>query len=85
VWSMCQRDAPQDPSPNAGWSECAYAAVLGVQMGGINTYKGRPKSKPLLGDRLYPIRIKSIQQAMHLTRRSFLLWLAIAVVALNLG
>ncbi len=55
IWKICQRDAPQDPSPNSGWSECAYAAVLGVQVGGINHYRGIEKHKPLLGDVTHPI------------------------------
>ncbi|NJR66413.1 MAG: cobalamin biosynthesis protein [Leptolyngbyaceae cyanobacterium CRU_2_3] len=79
VWQLCQRDAPQDPSPNAGWSECAYAAVLGVQMGGLNQYKGVEKLKPLLGNPIRPITADVIRQATQLTRRNVLLWLAIAL------
>ncbi|HEY9638962.1 MAG TPA: adenosylcobinamide-phosphate synthase CbiB [Coleofasciculaceae cyanobacterium] len=79
VWSLCQRDAPQDPSPNAGWSECAYAAVLGVQMGGVNSYKGVTKPKPLLGEPTRPITAEVIRQATQLTRRNVLIWLAIAL------
>ncbi len=30
VWRICRRDAINDPSPNSGWSECAYAAFLDV-------------------------------------------------------
>jgi adenosylcobinamide-phosphate synthase len=79
VWQICQRDAPQDPSPNAGWSECAYAAILGVQLGGINHYKGVAKSKPLLGDATRSITAQTIEQAMSLTRTCFLIWLAVAL------
>lgn len=79
VWRMCQRDAPADPSPNAGWSECAYAAALGVQVGGINMYQGQIKQKPLLGDPLQPITVPIIHQALHLTRLSLLSWLAVAI------
>jgi adenosylcobinamide-phosphate synthase len=80
VWQLCQRDAAKDPSPNSGWSECAYAASLGVQVGGINQYKGIIKQKPLLGDPLHPITARTIQRAMHLTRLSFLLWLFLILV-----
>jgi adenosylcobinamide-phosphate synthase len=82
VWQICQRDAIKDPSPNSGWSECAYAAVLGVQMGGINWYRGIAKNKPLLGDPIYPITEKSIDQALQLTRYAFLLWLALATLGI---
>ncbi|MHC5831141.1 MAG: CobD/CbiB family cobalamin biosynthesis protein, partial [Nostoc sp.] len=66
VWRICRRDAINDPSPNSGWSECAYAAFLGVQMGGTNWYRGVAKYKPLLGDAIYPITATSIQNALQL-------------------
>lgn len=84
VWALCQRDAPQDPSPNAGWSECAYAATLGVQVGGTNQYKGITKHKPLLGDPLRPITPDVIYQALALTRINVLVWLAIGLIWLIL-
>ena len=77
VWRLCLRDAHQDPSPNSGWSECAYAAALGVQVGGLNYYKGQVQQKPRLGDDLCPITAKTIQQALNLTRYNFLLWLGL--------
>jgi adenosylcobinamide-phosphate synthase len=79
VWKICLRDAPQDPSPNSGWSECAYAAVLGVQVGGTNWYQGVAKHKPLLGNPIYPITSTTIYQALQLTRYCFLLWLGITL------
>lgn len=82
IWSMCQRDAIKDPSPNSGWSECAYAAVLGVQVGGINYYRGVAKQKPLLGDDLHPITKETILQALQLTRYAFLIWLGLAIASI---
>lgn len=82
VWRMCQRDAVKDPSPNSGWSECAYAAILGVQLGGINWYGGVAKHKPLLGDAVHPITPEHIYQALQLTRYCFFIWLAIASTTL---
>lgn len=79
VWRICCRDAVTDPSPNSGWSECAYAAILGVQMGGTNWYRGIAKQKPLLGDAIYPITPTSIYNALQLTRYIFLLWLVVAI------
>ncbi len=84
VWRLCCRDAPQDPSPNSGWSECAYAASLGVQLGGKNNYQGRAKYKPLQGDPLYPITPERIQMALKLTRWVCLLWLSGAIALLLL-
>ena len=75
VWKICSQDAVKDLSPNSGWSECAYAAILGVQMGGTNWYRGVAKHKPLLGKSIYPITLDSLTQALQITRVCFLLWL----------
>jgi adenosylcobinamide-phosphate synthase len=80
VWQICCRDAPKDPSPNSGWSECAYAAALGVQVGGESTYKGIAKYKPLLGNATQSIQIETIKQATYLMQISMLLLLAIAIM-----
>ncbi len=82
VWRLCLRDAIQDPSPNSGWSECAYAAILGVQVGGMNWYQGVAKHKPLLGNPVHPITDATIYQALQLTRYCFLIWLGVAIASL---
>jgi adenosylcobinamide-phosphate synthase len=79
VLALCRRDGPQDPSPNSGWSECAYAAALGVQLGGPNRYRGQVKHKPLLGEPTRAIAPAVVQQALGLTRSVFLGWLAGAI------
>lgn len=84
VWRICCRDAVQDPSPNSGWSECAYAAVLGVQVGGTNWYRGVAKHKPLLGDNIHSITSVKVYQALQLTRHCFLIWLGVAIPLLLL-
>ncbi len=85
VWRLCWRDARQDPSPNSGWSECAYAAALGVQVGGINYYRGQVQQKPLLGDATRSISPAIITQALKLTRNSCLLWVGLAAIASSLN
>lgn len=82
VWQLCRRDAPADPSPNAGWSECAYAAALGVQLGGVNRYRGEVKRKPLLADPLRPITVPLIHQGLGLTRWAVLSWLMVGSLLL---
>ena len=84
VWRLCWRDASLDPSPNSGWSECAYAAALGVQVGGINYYRGRVQQKSLLGDATRSISPEIIGQALKLTRSSFLLWLGLFAIVSSL-
>jgi adenosylcobinamide-phosphate synthase len=78
VWKICQRDAIQDPSPNSGWSECVYAAILQVQVGGENRYRGVIKHKPLLGDDIDAIAAPKIHKALALTYNCFLIWLVMA-------
>ncbi|GAB4236588.1 MAG: adenosylcobinamide-phosphate synthase CbiB [Stanieria sp.] len=80
VLALCRQDAVKDPSPNSGWSEGIYAAILGVQLGGVNTYQGIVKQKPLLGEAIFPITPETIKQALRLTRFCFLFWLAIALM-----
>ncbi len=41
--------APAHPSPNAGVAEAAFAAALGVRLGGTNRYGGRLELRATLG------------------------------------
>ena len=84
-WQRTQTYAIQDPSPNSGWSESIYAVILGVQLGGVNIYKGEKKIKPLLGEAINTIDSDTIEQALSLTRICFLLWLTIVSVILLMG
>lgn len=85
VWQICQRDAIADPSPNSGWSECIYAAILGVQLGGNNFYQGQLRIKPRLGDNLTPITKAKIIEALSLTRVCCWLWLGLGAVIYAAG
>ena len=44
-----RRDAPGHPSPNAGVAEAAFAAALGIRLGGVNRYGDRIEARPALG------------------------------------
>lgn len=50
VWAAVRRDAPDHPSPNAGVAEAAFAAALGVRLGGANRYGERVEHRAGLGD-----------------------------------
>jgi adenosylcobinamide-phosphate synthase len=50
-----------------------------VQLGGLNSYKGVIKFKPLLGRAYQPITQERIEYALRLTRNCFVAWVAIAV------
>lgn len=43
------RDAPAHPSPNAGVAEAAFAAALGLRLGGTTAYRHGVEERPLLG------------------------------------
>ena len=44
VWPRSGDQAPAHPSPNAGVAEAAFAAALGVRLGGVNRYGGRARA-----------------------------------------
>jgi adenosylcobinamide-phosphate synthase len=46
---VVREDAPAHPSPNAGVAEAAFAAALGLQLGGTVRYDERVEDRPLLG------------------------------------
>ena len=48
-WAAIRRDASAHPSPNGGVVEAAFAGVLGVRLGGSNTYDGRVEDRGTLG------------------------------------
>ena len=49
VWRAVRQDAPAHPSPNSGVAEAAWAAALGVRLGGTNRYGTRVETRPALG------------------------------------
>lgn len=67
VWRTVRTDAPGHPSPNAGVAEAAFAAGLGVRLGGRNHYGDRTEDRPRLG-RGRPVRRDDIREAIRLSR-----------------
>jgi adenosylcobinamide-phosphate synthase len=72
------RQAPGHPSPNAGVAEAAFAAALGLRLGGCNRYGDRVEHRPWLGQGRPPAR-SDIQPAVRLS--SDVNWLLTAVLA----
>ncbi|SEM09886.1 adenosylcobinamide-phosphate synthase [Mesobacillus persicus] len=75
VW----RDAKKHPSPNSGWGEAAVAAILGVQLGGINYYKGVISNRARMGDPIVPLEKNHILKTNQIVTRTLpfyllLLW-----------
>lgn len=50
VWRAVRDDAPGHPSPNGGVIEAAFAAALGLELGGPSRYGDRLEERPTLGD-----------------------------------
>jgi adenosylcobinamide-phosphate synthase len=62
-----REDAPAHPSPNAGIAEAAFAAALGLRLGGTNRYGDRVEHRPTLGDGRTPAP-GDIRAAVRLSR-----------------
>lgn len=88
AWILLFRDAKKHPSPNSGWGEAAVAAILGIQLGGINYYNGILSNRAKMGDAIYPIKGEHIRNAISImgkTVRFFLLLLWIGGMSLEVA
>jgi adenosylcobinamide-phosphate synthase len=74
------RDAPAHPSPNAGPVEAAFAAALGVSLGGSNSYAGVIEDRGRLGDGP-AVTVDDLRSAVRLERRIGLIALGVIVAA----
>lgn len=77
VCETVRRDAHQHPSPNGGVIEAAYAAVLGVSLGGVNRYGSEIEDRGTLGDGRAPIAA-DIRAAVALRRHTTMLIAGVA-------
>ena len=89
AWKILFRDARKHPSPNSGWCEAASSiALLGVQLGGINTYKRVISNRALMGDPLVPLGqedILRVNKILTITTLSFLLLLWMGGIVLEMA
>ena len=67
VARIVRRDAGAHPSPNGGVAEAAFAAALGVRLGGTNRYGDRVEPRGVLGDGRPP-EPHDVQRAVTLLR-----------------
>ena len=81
VLSAVRYQAGAHPSPNAGVAEAAFAAALGVRLGGENRYGDRIEIRPPLGFGPPP-GTGDIDRAVRLSRH---VSLATAVALAGLG
>jgi adenosylcobinamide-phosphate synthase len=69
VWRTIRRDASRHPSPNGGVIEAAFAAALGVRLGGVNHYAHGVEDRGTLGDGRPPTA-QDIRCAVRLRRQA---------------
>lgn len=80
AWKIVLRDAKKHPSPNSGWGEAAVASILGIQLGGINYYKGVVSNRATMGDPITMMEKAHILKTNQIVSRTIpifilLLWL----------
>ncbi len=73
AWRCLARDGRKHPSPNSGLTEAAMAGALGVRLGGVSSYFGKPSTKPFLGDALEPLGGRHIRRTVALMTVTYLL------------
>jgi adenosylcobinamide-phosphate synthase len=67
VLAVVRRDAAAHPSPNSGVAEAAFAAALGLRLGGESRYGDRVEQRPSLGSGR-PAEPADIERAVRLSR-----------------
>ncbi|WP_068677283.1 adenosylcobinamide-phosphate synthase CbiB [Oceanobacillus sp. Castelsardo] len=77
AWQILFRDAPKHPSPNSGWLEASVAALLGVQLGGINYYKGVISNRAKMGDAIVPLNKNHILETNKILTRTTIVFLLV--------
>ncbi len=78
--SSARRYGPLTSSPNAGWTEAAFAGALGLRLGGTNYYGGVIREGPTLGDGRTPVP-EDIRRSVALMRRLCALFVGVMLLS----
>jgi adenosylcobinamide-phosphate synthase len=84
AWWTMVRDGRNHASPNSGIPEAAAAGALGVQLGGLSHYFGKPVAKPTIGDALRPLSLDSYRGAVRLMYGAEALLVAVWLIVTNI-
>ena len=71
------KEGRRHSSPNAGYSEAAFAGALQVKLGGPNVYHGKLVDKPYIGGAFGDVTARHIPKACDLLELSAALWFVI--------
>jgi adenosylcobinamide-phosphate synthase len=78
--TVARRHGPLTRSPNAGWTEAAFAGALNLELGGANSYGGVLRQGPTLGSGRSP-EAGDVRQAVRLMRRTCVLFAGLGLAA----
>lgn len=78
AWRILRRDAVKHPSPNGGWTESTVAGALGIRLGGLNYYFGKPSFRTYMGEPLHELEAKHISQAIRMMYTVTVMFLVLA-------
>lgn len=78
AWRMMRRDAAKHPSPNGGFTEATVAGALGIRLGGLNYYFGRPSFRTYMGEPRQELSPRHISGAIRLMYAATILFLLAA-------
>lgn len=81
AFRMTIRDARKHPSPNSGWAEAAAAGLLGVQLGGRNTYNGVVSEREPMGEPLEKLRCCHINRAITFMHGGWIVFLLLLILS----
>ncbi|TQS74766.1 cobalamin biosynthesis protein CobD [Ornithinibacillus gellani] len=80
AWAVLRRDAKKHNSPNSGWGEAAAAAMLGIQLGGINYYQGKQSIAPTMGDQHQVLTRLHIGQVIIWMKKTIYLFILLLMI-----
>ncbi|MBO4853502.1 MAG: cobalamin biosynthesis protein CobD [Schwartzia sp.] len=81
AWRMMRRDSAKHPSPNGGWTESTVAGALGIRLGGLNYYFGKPSFRTYMGDPVHELEARHISLAIRLMYTVTVMFLVLTLAA----
>ena len=78
---MMLRDAKKHPSPNGGYTESTVAGALGIRLGGLNYYFGKPSFRTYMGEPIHELGPRHITAATRLMYAATVMFLVLSLAA----